>query len=288
MTDFKRALQAACNANDSLLCVGLDPDPALMPVADTAAFCKAVIDATKDLVCAYKPNLAFFEAQGISGLQALADTLAHARQAAPDAVVIGDAKRGDIDSTNAMHAKALFDQWRFDAVTVNAFAGGDALAPLLSRPDKGVFVWCRSSNPGAREFQDAAASAPDDAPDAAAVPLYERIAARAMEWSAHANVGLVVGATYPAQLSAVRRLCPGAPLLIPGVGAQGGALEAAVSSGYDHADNAPNIVVSSSRGVLYADLTPAGFAAAARSAASQLRDALNAAAESAARAEPNA
>ena len=292
MSEFASRLAEASRRNRSAVCVGLDPDVSRMPIADIRAFNRAIIDATRDLVCAYKPNLAFYEALGIEGLEALRDTLAYARKQAPDAVLLGDAKRGDIQSTNVKHAEALFDYWGFDAITVNAFAGGESLAPFFERADKGVFVWCRASNPGSQEFQDAPLAvdewwipgAPDEeliqlAIDNWRMPLYEWIAERSMDWNDNGNLGLVVGATYPEQLSVVRGRCPAVPILIPAVGAQGGELEAAVKNGLDTSGDAPNILINSSRSILYADGSAEGFADAARSAAANLRDGINAALE---------
>ncbi len=288
MNEFKRALSEIYETNRSLVCVGLDPDPDMMPIADTAAFCKAIVDATADLVCAYKPNLAFFEAQGIAGLQALENTLAHIRSVAPDVPIIGDAKRGDIASTNVMHAKVLFDGWGFDAITVNGYMGGEALEPFFDYEDKCVFVCCHTSNPGSVEFQDIPVVVPGDVSKDALngmhalpreMPLYEHLAMSASDWSEHDNLGLVVGATYPVQLSKVREHCPGVPILIPGVGAQAGALDDAVQSGLDRPGSAPNIIINSSRSILYADRSASGFDEAAHDATDLLRDAIAAACE---------
>ena len=276
MSEFASRLAEAQLRNRSAVCVGLDPDLSLMPIGDVRAFNRAIIDATRDLVCAYKPNLAFYEALGIEGLEALRDTLAYARERAPDAVLLGDAKRGDISSTNIKHAEALFDYWGFDAITVNGFAGGESLAPFFERADRGVFVWCRASNPGSQEFQDKPIET-----GSGRMPLYEWIAERAMTWTGNGNLGLVVGATYPEQLSVVRGRCPGAPILIPAVGAQGGELEAAVKNGLDTSGGGPNILINSSRSILYADGSADGFADAARGAAARLREGINAALEGA-------
>ena len=150
MSKFKNRLDNAARTNRSLVCVGLDIDAALMPIADLRAFNRAIVDATKDLVCAYKPNIAFYEALGLEGLAALRDTTAYIRKTAPDAVLLADAKRGDIDSTSVKYAEAMFDYWGFDAVTVNGYMGGESLSPFFNYSDRGVFVVCRSSNPGAR------------------------------------------------------------------------------------------------------------------------------------------
>ncbi|MBI4337674.1 MAG: orotidine-5'-phosphate decarboxylase [Chloroflexi bacterium] len=249
-------------ANHSLLCVGLDPDPSHMPLRDVAAFNRAIIEATSDLVCAYKPNLGFYEAGGQEGLEALRLTLAAVPSHIP---VIGDAKRGDVAPTSNFYAKAAFEVWGFDALTVNPYGGGDTLEPFLAYQDRGVLVWCRSSNPGAREFQDlqVAASAGGEAR-----PLWEWVALRAQVWDRNGNVGLVAGATYPEELRRLRGLCPEMPFLVPGVGAQGGALEKAVAAGAD--PQGRNLIISTSRAILYASRDPRGFQEAARLAAQRL------------------
>ena len=258
---FAHRLGASSRERRSLLCVGLDPDPALMPVRDTAAFNEAIIEAVGDVACAFKPNLAFYEALGSAGIAALERTVQTIRDKAPGAVIIADAKRGDMRSSNVHYARALFETWGFDAATVSGYLGGEALEPFLSYDDRGVFVLCKTSNPGARELQDLALSS--------GRRLFEEVASRAAEWNARGNVGLVVGATYPDDLAAVRNLCPDMPILLPGIGAQGGDLEASVSAGVDGAGR--GLIVSSSRSVIYASSDPASFAEAAREAALDLR-----------------
>ncbi|MBI4203128.1 MAG: orotidine-5'-phosphate decarboxylase [Chloroflexi bacterium] len=271
MTTFLEKLDAACAAANSLVCVGLDPDPALMPVPDVAAFNRAIVNATADLACAYKPNFAFYEALGLPGLRALEQTIAHIRQAAPKAVVIGDAKRGDVTNTAAAYAKALFEVWGLDAATISPYLGRDGVQPFLDYRDRGVFLLCRTSNPGARDFQDlrVAGEAHLDTQ-----PLYEAVAETAKGWNDKGNLGLVVGATYPEELRRVRDLCPTLPFLIPGVGSQGGDLEQSVRFGTNAAGR--RAVINSSRGIIYAS-KGGDFAGAARRAAMQLRDAINAA-----------
>ena len=266
MPSLRERLRHVSEANRTLLCVGLDPDPASMAVPDAADFNRAIVDATADLVCAYKPNLAFYEALGVPGIVALERTVAHVRGRAPDAVVIADAKRGDMASSNVHYARALFETWGFDAATVHGYLGGEALAPFLDYEDRGVFVLCKTSNPGARELQDLGL--------ASGRRLFEEVASRAAGWDAGGNVGLVVGATYPDDLATVRGLCPEMPVLLPGVGAQGGDLEASVKAGVD--GNGRGLVVSSSRGIIYASRDPADFAAAARRAALELRGRIDA------------
>ena len=188
----------------------MDPDPARMPVRDVFEFNRAIIDATQDLVCAYKPNVGFYEGLGEEGQRALRRTLDHIPGRIP---VIGDCKRGDVQPTAASYARAVFDGWGFDAVTVNPYGGRDTVQPFTDYSDRGVFVWCRSSNPGARELQDLIAADPVSGD---AHPLYEWVAMRAAAWNASGNVGLVVGATYPEELRRVRELCPDMPILVPG------------------------------------------------------------------------
>ena len=261
MPSLRERLRNVSEANRTLLCVGLDPDPASMAVPEVADFNRAIVDATADLVCAYKPNIAFYEAHGSAGIVALERTLAHIRERAPDVVVIADAKRGDMASTNVQYSRALFETWGFDATTAHGYLGGEALEPFLAYEDRGVFVLCRTSNPGARELQDLRLES--------GRRLFEEVACRAAGWNTRGNVGLVVGATYPDDLATVRGLCPDMPVLLPGVGAQGGDLEASVKAGVD--GDGRGLLVSSSRGIIYASRDPADFADAARTAALELR-----------------
>ena len=267
MSTFVDRLLKASQMNRSLLCVGLDPDPSLMPFPDVFEFNRAIIDATKDLVCAYKPNLAFYDGLGSSGHEALSRTLKHIPSDIP---VIGDSKRGDVQPTAIFHAKAMFEVWGFDAATINPYGGRDAVQPFLDYHDKGIFVWCRSSNPGAREIQDLVVTPPDGEEPR---PLYEWIAIRASAWNEAKNVGLVVGATYPDELRRVRELCPDMPILIPGVGAQLGALEASVEYGIDSSGR--NAIFNVSRSIIYASQDAKSFEDAANREAKALRDRIN-------------
>ena len=271
MSKFLHKLDEACRTNRSLLCVGLDPDPARMPVSDVAEFNRAIVDATADLVCAYKPNLSFYEAMGIQGLKSLESTIAYIKDRAPDAMLIGDAKRGDVGASAEAYARAMFEAWEFDSVTVNAYLGGDTIKPFLEYGDRGVFIVCRTSNPGAGDLQDLKSNGSGE-------PLYRTVAAQAMKWSAAGNVGLVVGATYPAELKELRELCPNLPFLIPGVGAQGGDLRDAALNGVDA--NGRRAVINASRSVLYAS-SGGDYDEAARKEAGNLRDGINAALEEA-------
>ena len=241
--------------------MGLDPQPSRMPVEDVLTFTRAIIEATSDLVCAFKPQSAFFEALGLAGWEALRDTIA----AVPDEIpVILDVKRGDVSHTAAAYATACFDVLGADAVTLNPYLGRDAVAPFLERPEKGAFILCRTSNPGGADLQNL---------DVGGEPLYMRVGSLVEEWgSAHENAGLVVGATYPEELAAVRSRCPRLPILLPGIGAQGGYLEASVAAGVDAEGG--GLLVSASRSVLYAS-SGDDFAEAARAEAARLRAAIN-------------
>ncbi len=272
---FLDKLEAAARTNRSWLCVGLDPDPALAPPALArgepaewvAAFNRGIVEATSDLVCCYKPNLAFYEALGLSGLAALRATL----DAIPSHIpVLADAKRGDVDSTARAYARALFETWGFDAATVSPYLGGDSLAPFFAYRDRGVFVLARTSNPGGADLQGLLVPTPDGGTE----PLYLSVARRALEWGRDGTPGLVVGATYPAELAAVRAIAPEAPILVPGVGAQAGDLEAAVRAGVDARGG--RAIVNASRSVLYAS-RESDWQDRARAAALRLRDGIEAA-----------
>ncbi len=265
---FVQRLRRAWVSGDTLLCVGLDPDPARLPPALAAAqhplfeFGRAIVDATADLVCAFKPQIAYYAAARAE--DQLEMTIAHVRRHYPDIPVILDAKRGDIGSTAAMYAREAFERYQADAVTVNPYLGFEALAPFLDYRDKGVIVLCRTSNPGAREVQDMVSGGRK---------LYQLIAEKAArEWNANDNVLLVVGATYPAELAQVRAIVGEIPILVPGVGAQGGDVAAVLANGAT-ADGA-GLIISSSRAVLYAG-SGADYADVARSTALQLRDEIN-------------
>lgn len=247
--------------NKSLLCIGLDPDPDLMPDVDILAFNKAIIDSTHDLVCAYKPNLAFYEALGIKGLTILQKTIEYIPADVP---VIGDAKRGDIGNTAKAYAKALFSTFGFDAATVSPYLGFDSIEPFIVYQDKGVFILCRTSNRGALDFQDLRC--------ATGPLLYEMVAQKAKEWNVYSNIGLVVGATYPEKLKSIRSICPEMPLLIPGIGAQGGDLALAVSYGVDA--QGEKAIINVSRKILYAS-KERDFAQTARNTAEKIRNQIN-------------
>jgi uridine monophosphate synthetase len=271
-SDFFSKLQGAIERNNSLLCVGLDPNPVQIPVRFSAehsdpiqailAWNRAIIEATAPYAAVYKPNIAFYEALGFAGLKLLRATL----DAIPDDIpVLLDAKRGDMGNTAAAYAKAVFEEWDVDAVTLNPYLGRDSIEPFLGYPGKGLFVVCHTSNPGSTDFQELEVSdwrALDREPNQ---PLYIHIARTVTQWSS--NIGLVVGATYPEAIQATRASAPEAWFLIPGVGAQGGDLEASVKAGIR--SDRQGIFVSSSRSLAQAD----DYAAAAKKMRDQINDA---------------
>lgn len=269
-------LQRAQAQNQSLLCVGLDPDPAKFPahLKDDASriydFCAAIVDATADLVIAFKPQIAYFAAHRAE--DQLERLMAHMKCVAPQVPVILDAKRGDIGSTAEQYAIEAFERYGADAVTLSPFMGFDSVQPYLKHHGKGAFLLCRTSNPGGDDFQNQRLASVDGEPR-----LYEHIARLAQgPWNTNGELGLVVGATYPAEIERVRALAPTLPLLIPGVGAQGGDAVATVRAGL-RTDAAGTItgtvVVNSSRAILYAS-SGEDFAAAARQEALRTRDLL--------------
>ncbi len=263
--NFVEKLTNAARKNKSLLCVGLDPDPERMPDnVSVFEFNKAIIDATSDLVCAYKLNLAFYEALDEPGLDALKHTI---KQIPTDIPVIGDAKRGDIGNTAKAYAKAIFSNLNCDATTVNPYLGFDSIEPFIQYTDKGVFILCRTSNAGALDFQSLRCEAEPDYR-----PLFEIVALRAGQWNTRGNIGLVVGATSPEELRLVRQIQPDMPLLIPGIGAQGGELASAVRYGVN--SKGEGAIINSSRQVIYASRGK-DFARAARQVAASLRDQIN-------------
>ena len=272
-TTFLDMLHSASTRNHSMLCVGLDPEPARFPAQMQGNprkiydFCAAIVDATADLVCAFKPQIAYFAAHGAE--DQLERLMQHLRANAPQVPVILDAKRGDIGSTAEQYAKEAFERDGADAVTLSPFLGFDSVAPYLAYPGKGAFLLCRTSNPGGDDLQNQRLASVDGQP-----LLYEHIAGLVQgPWNKNGQLGLVVGATYPAEIERVRALAPTVPLLIPGVGAQGGDAAATVRAGWR--PNGP-IVVNSSRAILYAS-NGADFAAAARREAIKTRDMLQAA-----------
>ncbi len=264
--NFIEKLTNAAKKNKSLLCVGLDPDPKLMPdKVGVFEFNKAIIEATADLVCAYKPNLAFYEVLGSEGMDALKQTVKYIPDDIP---VIADAKRGDIGNTAKAYAKAIFDNFNFDATTVNPYLGFDSVEPFIQYTNKGVFILCRTSNAGAADFQ----SLHCETEEHGYRPLFEIVALKASQWNIYGNIGLVVGATYPEELKLIRDGHPDMPLLIPGIGAQGGDLASTVRYGVNA--KGEGAIINSSRGIIYAS-PGKDFAQAARQAASSLQEQIN-------------
>ena len=263
---FSDRLRQAHAAADSLVCIGLDPDLARLPddlrsdPQPFLAFNRRIVDATHDLCAAYKPQIAFYSALGKES--ELAASIRYIRERAPAALVILDAKRGDIGNTAEAYAREAFDRYDADAVTVNPYMGEDAVLPFLARPDRGAIVLCRTSNPGGHDFQDLLIEG---------VPLYRRVAQRAASrWNRHGNLLLVVGATRPQELAELRRAHPELSFLVPGIGAQGGDLEATLAAGLDAGGK--GLLVSSSRAVIYAG---GSSSAAIRAAAQDLHGAIN-------------
>jgi len=265
---FLERLRSAWTVTDSMLCVGLDPLEEKLPEIirrekePFLAFGKAIIDATLPAAAAYKPQFAHYAAAGRLG--ELAGTIAYLREVAPERIVILDAKRGDIGSTAEKYAVEAFGVYGADAVTVNPYLGGDSLRPFLGDPARGVFLLCKTSNPGSADLQDLRVTGDH--------PLYLEVARRASgEWNANGNLGLVAGATWPEQLGQIRGAAPTLPLLVPGIGAQGGDLSATLAAGLDA--DARGLLINSSRGILYASVG-SDFAEAAAAAAGQLRESI--------------
>ena len=279
----------------NFVCVGLDSEYEKIPQAARKEhvdetifeFNRAIVDATKDLVCAYKPNPSFYKKMGTAAWHALRLTFAFIRQVAPDVPVIFDAKYGDIDNTNLGYAYEAFDEFHADAVTVQPYLGGESLRPFLKHEDKGIIVLCRTSNKGAGEFQDLHTFKldPRAKPEEMSAEewlkilckdvmrLYERVAFNvAHEWNKNTNCHVVVGATYPTEAKSVRRLVGDLPFLIPGVGAQGGDVEATVLA--STTDDKRGMIINSSRGIIFASSGP-DFAEAARRETIKLRDTIN-------------
>jgi len=269
-SEFAQRLRTAMRNRDSRLCVGLDPDPVRIPrhLTDRSdaifEFCRAIVDATADLVCAFKPQIAYFAAQRAE--EQLEALIAHIHQAHPGVPVILDAKRGDIGPTAAQYAREAFERYQADAVTLSPYMGRDSITPWLEWPDRGIFLLCRTSNPGGSDLQSLAIQGR---------PLFERVAHLASTplnqggWGAPGRVGLVVGATFPGEIERVRNIVgPDMPLLIPGIGAQGGDLGATIRAAGPSAS-----VINSSRDILYAG-TGEDFDQASRAAATKLRDSI--------------
>ncbi len=275
---FEKKLDQRIEQVKSCVSVGLDSDFAKIPEffkekyqskqEAIFQFNKAIIDQTHDLVCAYKPNIAFYEAEGEEGLAALKQTVEYIKSIDASIITIVDAKRGDIGNTNQAYIQALFNKLQFDAVTVHPYLGRQALAPFLKQKDKGIIVLCRTSNPGADEFQDLAVDS-----KLGRVPLYQAVANQvAADWNQHNNCALVVGATYPKELSIVRTLVKDLPILIPGIGAQGGDVEKTVKAGQD--EQGRGMIINSARSIIFAS-SQKDFAQIARQKTQKLKQLIN-------------
>jgi orotidine-5'-phosphate decarboxylase len=261
---FAERLARAQQTSGSLVCVGLDPDPAKLPknlgAQPLFAFDRRIVDATAEIAAAYKPQIAFYSALGAEA--ELVASIRYIRERAPAALVILDAKRGDIGNTAEAYAREAFDRYGADAVTVNPYMGEDSVRPFLARPDRAAILLCRTSNPGAEDFQDLLVDG---------LPLYRRVAQRAAaHWNTHGNLMLVVGATYPREMADLRMAHPEVPFLVPGIGAQGGDLDAILAAGLDA--RGAGLLISSSRSIIFAG---GGEAVAIREAAADLRTAIN-------------
>jgi orotidine-5'-phosphate decarboxylase len=269
--DFKTKLAASVRQNNSLLCIGLDSDLAKLPLHLQSSeqaqleFNTAIIDATADLVCAYKPNSAFYEAAGARGLEQLQRTCQYLRGNHPNIPIILDAKRADIGNTNNGYVKFAFEYLHADAITVHPYLGGEALQPFLDCKDKGIIIMCRNSNPGAGEFQDLTVDGE---------PLYRRVATSVHKrWNQNANCLLVVGATRPVELAEIRQLVgDNMWFLVPGIGAQGGDIEATLQAGLTKARD--GLIINSARSIIFAS-SGEDFADAARTETQTLRDTIN-------------
>lgn len=268
--NFKTKLNAISKKHNSLVCVGLDSDPAKIPSHlkkekhPQFVFNKAIIDSTADLVCCYKPNSAFYEAEGAKGVEQLKMTMDYLKSKYPEIPVILDAKRADIGNTNFGYIKYAFDYLRSDAITLHWYVGREGLKPFLELSDKGLFIYCRSSNTGAGEFQDLKMDGK---------PFYQILAKKVLkDWNYNNNCGLIFGATYPRELEIVRRIVGEMPILIPGIGAQGGDVEKTVQAGVDK--DGQNAIINSSRGIIFASAGE-DFAQKAREETKKLKDIIN-------------
>ncbi len=268
---FREKLTRSWTKSNSLLCVGLDPDFDKLPTSlkdhpqALFEFNKAIIDATAELVSAYKPNSAFYEALGADGIEQLKLTANYLHENYPEISIILDAKRADIGNTNNGYTSFIFDYLGMDAVTLHPYLGQEALEPFLNYKDKGLIILCRTSNPGAGEFQDLLVDGK---------PVYRHVAEQvSKDWDTNGNCLLVVGATYPEEMKIIREIVgPDMPFLVPGIGAQGGDIEAVMKAGLN--DNKQGLIISSSREILYAS-SGEDFAEAARQKATATRDEIN-------------
>lgn len=268
---FVDKLSSVVKQNDSLVCVGLDPDVTKLPKHLTHSkqplfdFNKAIVDATADLVCTFKPNSAFYEASGAAGIEQLKATCDYIRTTYPTITILLDFKRGDIGNTNDSYAKFAFDYLQVDAITLQPYQGGEALEPFFAYTDKGLFILVKTSNPGSGEFQNLRVDGQ---------PLYEHVTQRAITvWNRNGNIMVVAGATYPKELKAIRAILGDeVPILVPGIGAQGGEMQSMLEAGLNQ--QGQGLIINSSRGILYAS-GGKDFAEAARTETMKLKKAIN-------------
>jgi|TARA_B110000263_G_scaffold75033_1_gene65494 orotidine-5'-phosphate decarboxylase len=265
MKTFNQNLLKTIEDKKSFVIVGLDPNLDKMPIKNIFDFNKKIIDSTYDLVVGYKPQLAFYESYGFEGLKALENTIKYIKDLPERKIIIGDCKRSDIDSTSEAYAKAMFEFWDFDSITVVPFFGTDGIEPFLTRPDKGVFIICKSSNKSGGQIQDFFSEKEN-------MTLYEKIAKLSSELNINNNVGLVMGATYPEQLSTIRNIVPDLPFLIPGIGHQKGDLNKVLKSSIN---NKPIILINSSRGIIYASNNENDFDLKAREKVLEINKQIN-------------
>jgi len=263
--NFIQKMKMSIASRKSFLCVGLDPDPRLMPPGISLdEFILGIVKSTSDLACSYKINFAFFESMGEKGFA----HLKFARDCVPEDIpVIADAKRADIGNTSRQYAEAIFSVMGFDAITVNPYMGHDSLLPFISYTDRGVFILCRTSNPGSSDFQDVLVSNGTDK-----IPLYQLVSKKAAEWNQNGNIGLVVGATWPEEIKQIRNQNPDMPLLIPGVGAQGGSIELVAQNAIG--PNSKMAIINSSRSIIHASCEN-DFGIRARLKAEEMRNQIN-------------
>jgi len=241
MNSFTEKLKFSSEKNSSILCVGLDIHPEITPPNQIINYAKKIVQSTNNLVCAYKINLSFFEVYGYLGIKKMEKIISYIKEISPHIPIIGDGKRGDIASSNEMYAKAIFDTWKFDASTINAFGGEDSIKPFTKYKEKGIFIWCKSSNPSSRDLQDLNIVSGNHKPQ----PFYKTLAQKSIEWNQNNNLGLVVGGTYHDHLKEIREICPNMKILIPGIGKQGGNLKQTIATSPE------NLIISSSRSIIY-------------------------------------
>ena len=258
-------LKSVISKKKSFVCVGLDPHKDYLPISDVFEFNKIIIDSTIDIVSAYKPQFAFYESLGLEGLKQLKLTIEYIKKISDDVIIIGDAKRGDIDSTSAAYANSLFNFWEVDIATVNPYMGRDSILPFLEYKSRGIYVICRTSNMGGRDLQELKLDSGDK--------IYEKVAEYTDEISSEDNLGYVIGATYPNEIKSLREKYPSRSFLIPGIGKQGGDLKTSVDSAKDFANT--GFLINASRSIIFSAKNNEDFGLSARNESIKLRDNIN-------------